>query len=202
MPTVTINNVAIHYLDKGEGPSGTLVFLHGFPLSGEMWKAQVEGLSARWRVIVPDFRGFGLSGETGPFSIEQLADDTHGLIKELGLGKVVLAGLSMGGYVALAYVRKYAASLRGLILMDTKAEPDTAEGKVNRDRMIVIAKERGAKPIADVMLPKLVPAEVLEHRPAIVRELRAMMEGTKPLTIAQRWRRCAIGLIGRRSYRR
>lgn len=184
MPIANVNRNAMHYVDKGDGAAGTIVLLHGFPLNGAMWKPQVEVLSAKWRVIAPDFRGFGESAETGPFSIEGLADDVHALAKELGLHKFFLAGLSMGGYVALAYVKKYAATLRGLMLLDTKAEPDTAEGKINRDRMIAIVKERGAKPIADAMLPKLVPAEVIEHRPQLVRELRQMMEQTRPETIA------------------
>lgn len=185
MPTANVNGNAMHYVDRGDGTAETIVLLHGFPLSGAMWRQQVEGLPAKWRVIVPDFRGFGESAETGAFSIEGLAEDVHALATELGLHRFFLAGLSMGGYVALAYVKKYAMTLRGLILLDTKAEPDTAEGKVNRNRMIAIVNELGAKPIADAMLPKLVPAEVIEHRPALVRELRGMMEGTRPKTIAR-----------------
>jgi len=184
MPMANVNGNATHYVDKGDGTAGTILLLHGFPLNGTMWKPQVEALSAKWRVIAPDFRGFGESAETQAFSIEGLAEDVHALAKELGLHKFFLAGLSMGGYVALAYVKKYAATLRGLMLLDTKAEPDTADGKVNRDRMIAIVKDRGAKPIADAMLPKLVPAEVIQHRPQLVRELRQMMEQTRPQTIA------------------
>src|SRR5437762_2508329 len=111
MPTASINGVSIHYAESGNADAPPLVLLHGFPLNGAMWGPQVEAFASRWRVIVPDFRGFGQSGETGPFSIEQLADDTHGLIEKLGLRKVVLAGLSMGGYVAFAYAKKYLATL-------------------------------------------------------------------------------------------
>jgi pimeloyl-ACP methyl ester carboxylesterase len=185
MPTANVNGNAMHYVDQGDGAAGTVVLLHGFPLDSGMWTPQIEALAAKRRIIAPDFRGFGQSAQTGAFTIEGLADDIHGLAKELGLQKFFLAGLSMGGYVALAYVKKYAATLKGLILLDTKAEPDTAEGKINRDRMIAIVNERGAKPIADAMLPKLMPAEVIEHRPQLVKELREMMEGTRPETIAQ-----------------
>jgi 3-oxoadipate enol-lactonase len=135
-------------------------------------------------VVVPDFRGFGQSPETSPFSIEQLADDTHGLVEKLGLGKIVLCGLSMGGYVALAYAKKYAQTLRGLILLDTTAQADTEDKKQNRDRMIAIAQERGSKPIADAMLGKLIPEETARSRPQLARMLRDMMEGTRPETIA------------------
>lgn len=183
MPSATTNDASIHYLDKGKG-ANILVLLHGFPLSGEMWSPQVDAFAGDWRVIVPDFRGFGKSGETGPFSIEQLADDVHALIQQLKLEKIVLAGLSMGGYVSLAYIKKYPQTLRGLILLDTKAQPDTADGKTTRDRMIAIAHQKGAKAIADLMLPKLVPEEVIQHRPQITRALRQMMETTPPATIA------------------
>jgi 3-oxoadipate enol-lactonase len=182
MPATTINDVSIHFNENGKGEP--LVLLHGFPLHGGMWDAQLDALSTHYRVIVPDFRGFGQSSETGPFSIEQLADDVHAVAQHLNLGKFVLAGLSMGGYVALAYVKKYQPTLRGLILLDTKAEPDTPDGKLNRDRMIAIVNERGAKPIADVMLPKLVPDDVIQHRPHISRDLRQMMESIRPTTIA------------------
>jgi pimeloyl-ACP methyl ester carboxylesterase len=163
---------------------GAVVLLHGFPLHGGMWRAQRETLSVGWQVIVLDFRGFGQSEETGPFSIEDLADDTHGIVKRLGLGKIVLAGLSMGGYVSLAYAKKYQETLRGLILLDTKAEADSAEQKANRDRMIAIANEKGSKPIAEAMFGKLIPAETAHNRPQLARELREMMESTRPETIA------------------
>jgi 3-oxoadipate enol-lactonase len=164
--------------------NGAVVLLHAFPLHGGMWRAQREALSAEWQVVVPAFRGFGKSAETGPFSIEDLADDIHAIVEKLGVGKIVLAGLSMGGYVALAYAKKYPETLRGLVLLDTKAEGDPPQGKADRDRMIAIANERGSKPIADAMLGKLIPAETAQSRPQLARELREMMESTRPQTIA------------------
>lgn len=184
MPTLTINNATIHYAEQGRDKAGTLLLLHGFPLHSGMWEAQLDALSTSWRVIAADFRGFGRSGETGPFTIEQLADDTHTLIGQLKLDKIVLAGLSMGGYVALAYAKKYAQSLRGLIMLDTKAEADSPEGKANRDRMIAIVNEKGSKPIADAMLGKLIPEETARNRPHLARTLRDMMESTRPQTIS------------------
>jgi 3-oxoadipate enol-lactonase len=186
MPTATIQGVTTHYLEKGEPHASVIVLLHGFPLSSMMWAAQIDALAERWRVVAPDFRGFGQSGGDGPASIEQLADDAHQLARSLKVpgGRFVLAGLSMGGYVAIAYARKYPQTLRGLILLDTKAEPDDAEGKANRDRMISIVNEKGVKPIADAMLGKLIPEEAARNRPQLVRQLRQMMESTPPQAIA------------------
>jgi pimeloyl-ACP methyl ester carboxylesterase len=184
MPTLPVNGVTIHYERRGDDHSNTLVLLHGFPFGSAMWRAQLDALGRAWRVVAPDFRGFGKSSEKGPFTIEQLADDAHALIEQLNLGKVVLGGLSMGGYVALAFSKKYPASLRGLILLDTKAEADGAEARENRDRMIAIAREKGARPIAEAMLGKLIPEESAKRRPQLGRDLRLMMEATRPETIA------------------
>jgi 3-oxoadipate enol-lactonase len=184
MPTLPVNGVTLDYEQRGEDNSNVLVLLHGFPFSSAMWRAQLDALGRAWRVVAPDFRGFGKSSETGSFTIEQLADDTQTLIEQLKLGRVVLGGLSMGGYVALSFAKKYPASLRGLILLDTKAEADGPEARENRDRMIAIAREKGAKPIAEAMLGKLIPEETAKRRPQLARDLRLMMEATRPETIA------------------
>jgi pimeloyl-ACP methyl ester carboxylesterase len=185
MPTCPINGVTIHYEQGGEEhKADALVLLHGFPMDSRMWREQLGALSGARRIVAPDFRGFGKSSETGPFTIEQLADDTMALVERLKLGRIVLGGLSMGGYVALAFARKYPSALRGLMLLDTKAEADGAEARENRDRMIAIAREKGARPIAEAMLGKLIPEESAKRRPQLVRELRLMMEEQRPHTIA------------------
>jgi 3-oxoadipate enol-lactonase len=184
MASVDVRGTSIHYAERNAPRADVLVLLHAFPVHGGMWREVMDGLPATWRVIVPDFCGFGSSGETGPFTIEGLAEDVQAMVEQLGLGKVVLAGLSMGGYVALAFGKKYPQSLRGLVLLDTKAGADTAEGKENRDRMIAIAREKGAKPIAQGMLGKMIPAETAAHRPTLAQELLEMMESTQAETIA------------------
>jgi pimeloyl-ACP methyl ester carboxylesterase len=185
MPDIAIEGRTIHYRETGQAHNDTLLLLHAFPVNSAMWSAQLSGLAAHWRIIAPDFRGFGASDKTGPFTLEQLADDTHALIAQLKpRGRLVLAGLSMGGYVAFPYARKYADTLSALILLDTKAEPDTPDGKANRDRMIAIARERGSKPIADAMLGKLLSPDAVASRPQLVKDVRKMMEATAPDTIA------------------
>src|SRR5688572_22897486 len=111
MPTIDLHGATIHYHQAGEANPDALVLLHGFAVDSRMWPAQIAELSNRCRVVAVDYRGCGKSGPTGPFSIEQLADDVHALAQTLGLRQIVLAGLSMGGYVALAYARRHAATL-------------------------------------------------------------------------------------------
>jgi pimeloyl-ACP methyl ester carboxylesterase len=184
MPNLTLNGASTHYTDQGTSNPTPLVLLHGFPLDSRMWAAQSNDLASHARVIAPDFRGFGRSAPTGPFSLDQLADDAHALVDLLGLKNFVLAGLSMGGYVALAYVKKYPGTLRGLILIDTQAGADTPESRQNRDRLIATTREHGAKPVADAMLGKLIPEATAKSRPQLVRDLRQMMDATNPQTIA------------------
>jgi len=182
MPTHPASGATLSYTDRGSGPP--LVLLHGFPLDGRVWDDQAAGLADRCRVIVPDLRGFGQSKSDAPFTIESLADDVHALLAGIGALPCVLGGLSMGGYVALAYAKKYPADLRGLALIDTRAEGDSPEGKAGRAKMIETARgPGGAKAVADQMMPKMVAADARDHRPDLVRRLRGVMEACPPLTI-------------------
>jgi pimeloyl-ACP methyl ester carboxylesterase len=140
-------------------------------------------LSDGFRVITPDLRGFGRSKSQEPFSLVDLADDVHELLEQIGALPCVLGGLSMGGYTALAYVKKYAADLRALILVDTKADADTPEGKQGREKMIQLAREKGSKAVSDQMMPKMLAPDAEKTRPAVAHELRAIMEACPPKTI-------------------
>lgn len=183
MPTITVNGTSLYYLERGRPDAPAVVLVHGFPLDGRMWRGQVDALAESCRVIVPDLRGFGQSTSTKAFTIESLAEDVHALIESLHAGPAVLGGLSMGGYVSLAFARKYPSTLRGLMLVDTRAEADTPEGREGRGKMIELARAEGSAGVGRKMLEKLVTPDTLEHRPQVVRELRAMMEACPALTI-------------------
>lgn len=192
MPTIEINGQQLNYNEKGEGSAAVLV--HGFPLDRRIWDAQVEGLSDGYRVIAPDLRGFGKSQPGKPFTIEDLADDLHQLLEKIGALPCVLGGLSMGGYVSLAYVAKYPTDLKGLMLIDTKAEADTAEGKANRLKMIESCRVGGAKVVADSMASKMTaPGASAE----VVAKARRIMEECPPATIEH----ACLAMLSRRDYR-
>jgi len=170
---IQTNGLKIAFDDTGVNGKPVLVLLHAFPLSREMWKSQREALKIAARVITPDLRGFGeTDGFEGSCSVEVMADDVIAMLDALNIKeRVVVGGLSMGGYVALAFARKYEDRLRGLLLADTKAEPDDDTAKANRNKLIEFAK--GAKP-ADVlqqMLPKMVSEETRERWPAVITEI-------------------------------
>lgn len=183
MAQASINGATIHYQAHGKGPA--ILLLHGFPLDSRMWNAQAEALSDAYRVVRMDLRGFGQSTSPGAFSIEMLADDVSALTRKLDLCPLVLGGLSMGGYVALAFARKYPMDLAGLVLVDTKAAGDSAEVKESRERMAELARTRGAMAVAEQMEPTLLAPGTRGRKPHVHETLRTMMESCPPETIAQ-----------------
>ncbi len=101
MPYRTVNKILMSYREKGQGKP--LALLHGFPLDSHIFEGQIATLSKRFHVIAPDLRGFGQSKNDEPFTIASLADDVHALLKSMDALPCALGGLSMGGYVALAF---------------------------------------------------------------------------------------------------
>src|SRR6266508_3706610 len=115
----------------GEGTP--VVLLHAFPLDSRMWLPQVEALGG-YQAIVPDLRGFGAAREAAVevTSMDLLADDIAELLDERELERAVLCGLSMGGYVALAFARRHPERLGGLVLCDTRAGADSDDARAAR----------------------------------------------------------------------
>lgn len=151
-----------------------ILFVHGFPLDHEQWRPQLERLSA-WRCIAPDLRGVR-SGDAPPggYSMRGYADDLAALLDAAGVASAVCCGLSMGGYVLFELWRRHAQRIRGLILCDTKAEPDTPEGKAGRDELARLAEREGAAAIAERLLAKLLGPTTRAQRPRVVEAVRAM----------------------------
>ena len=90
----------------------------------------------------------------------------------------------MGGYILLAFYRKYADRVKGMVLADTRAQADTPEGKAGRFQMAQIAYKQGPSAIADIMLPKLLSPATIQARPKIVQQVRTMIEGNQISGIA------------------
>lgn len=175
-----LNGIRVRYDDVGEGPA--VLLLHAFPLSGAMWWMQVAALRDRYRLIVPDLRGFGgTDAPPGPYSMDQLADDAAALLEYLGVGRVALVGLSMGGYIGFAFWRRHRDKVAALALADTRAGPDGEEGRAARETNARLAEEEGAAAIADKMIPNLVAHGAPQH---VRDELRQLILGNSPAGIA------------------
>jgi len=151
-----------------------ILFVHGFPLDHEQWRPQLEQLTA-WRCIAPDLRGVkGGAAPAGGYSMGGYADDLAAELDAAGVESAICCGLSMGGYVLFELLRRYPQRVRGLILCDTKAEPDTPEGKAGRDELARVAEREGAAAIAERLLPKLLGPSTRAQRPRVVEVVRAM----------------------------
>lgn len=175
METV-VNGIRVAYRTAGRPGQPALVLIHGFPLDSAMWDAQLAALAQHCYVIAPDLRGHGESEvPPGPYSIDQHADDVAALMDALGVRKAVIGGLSMGGYVALAFWRRHREKVSGLALIDTRANADTPEGKAARDATIKRIRERGVGILADEMLPRLLAPEN-QGDSQVAQTLRTMIE--------------------------
>jgi pimeloyl-ACP methyl ester carboxylesterase len=165
----------VSYTDSSMGTKA-LVFIHGFPLTKEMWKAQVETLSEHFRIITYDLAGFGNSTlTTDDLTIDLLADDLNELLKTLQVEHIIPIGLSMGGYVCLNFVQRYAERCHAIVLCDTQCTDDTAEAKQNRFDAIADIEQHGLQNFVMNMLPKLVSAHTVAHQPELVLEIKNQM---------------------------
>ncbi len=173
-----VNGITLAYSDTGTGLP--IIFLHAFPLNRTMWAEQEAALSSQFRVITIDLRGHGESdAPLWHYSLNQAADDVRALLDHLSIAQALFVGLSMGGYILLAFYRKYADRVKGMVLADTKAQDDTLEGKAGRFQMAQIAYKQGPSAIADIMIPKLLSPATIPSRPEIVQRIRTMIEGNQ-----------------------
>ena len=168
------------------GAGTPLVLLHAFPLDGRMWAPQVEALAGTYQVIVPDLRGFGAARDQ---AVEEagmglLADDVARLLDDRGLDRVVLGGLSLGGYVALAFLRGHADRASGLVLLDTRATADGDQARDDRLKMAERVLAEGNGFVAEAMLPKLLGETSREHRPEVVEKVASLIREQTPEAIA------------------
>lgn len=179
----TINGMSLDYRDGGSGLP--VVFIHAFPLNQTMWDEQLAALKNHCRTITVDLRGFGLSdAPPGPYSMDQMAADVRGLLSILNIDQAVLVGLSMGGYIALAFYRNYPDAVRAMVLADTRASADTHEARRRRINSAARAEKEGSRAIAEDMVPLLLGRTTINTRPSIVERVRGMIQANQPEGIA------------------
>jgi len=142
------------YRKLGNGP--VVVLLHGFPENGNLWRNIWPALSENHTVIIPDLPGSGESTFTGEtLSMEQLANSVKLILDKEGIEELLLAGHSMGGYIALAFAERYGQMLNGLSLVHSTAAADTDDKKENRRRSAELIQKGGKEPFVKQMIPNL-----------------------------------------------
>ena len=169
------------YRELGEGPGDPLVLLHAFPLNGRMFEPQMEAFSGGRRVVAPDFPGFGRSPRTpAQPDVRYYAEAVGGLLDRLGLDRVVLGGVSMGGYVAFACLKLFPQRVSGLVLANTRPEADSDEVRENRKEMARRVAEEGVEVLVELQMERLLARDTLENDEEVVERVRAMILESAP----------------------
>ncbi len=173
--------VDLHVRETGQGVP--VVLLHAFPLSSAMWLEQRNDLADACRVITPDLRGFGGSqlGYDDEPSLDLMADDVAVVLDRLDLPEVVLGGLSMGGYVAMAFLRRHPGRVSALLLADTKAGADPEAAREKRLRIAdTLVEDDSTQVLVDEVLPELVGESTRRDQPMVQGRVRALLEAAPP----------------------
>jgi 3-oxoadipate enol-lactonase len=179
MSFARVNEIEMASDDVGSGQA--VVLLHGYPFNRSMWREQTEALSASYRVITPDLRGHGETSVTDkPATMEAMAQDVATLLDQLEIKRIVLGGLSMGGYVAFAFYRRFYSRVRALILADTRPQADTEEARRNRELQAEKILAEGMESITDDFLKKVLTPATISQKPETRKRVREMIVKTKP----------------------
>jgi pimeloyl-ACP methyl ester carboxylesterase len=194
LQTIWLRNQSYQFHRDGSGDP-TLLFVHGFPLNHSQWQAQLEHFGTSHCVIAPDLRGLGgspvVSADDAIVTMEQHADDLAAMLDQLKVDQpVVFIGLSMGGYIAWQFVRKYAARLRALVLCHTRTIGDNpAQATARHNLAAQTLKEQSSQAAEAQMLPRLLPASA---SPALVAAVEQMIRSATPAGLAANLRGLAL----------
>ena len=173
------SGVAMSYRDLGEGDP--LVLLHAFPLNGRMFESQMTAFSGGYRVVAPDYPGFGRSPRTpAQPDVRYYAEGVRGLLDRLHLEHVILGGVSMGGYVAFECMRLIPERVTALILANTRAEPDSAEMRETRNEMAFRVAQEGVGVLVELQMERLLAPDTLQNNEKLVENVRAMIFDNSP----------------------
>lgn len=170
--------MTVHVADEGAGP--VVVLLHAFPCDGRLWQPQAAELVADgWRVIVPDLPGFGESAllDNEP-SVDATAAAVLDMLDERGVDRCILGGVSLGGYVAMAMLRRRPELAGALLLCGTKATADGDEARRNRERLATLVLESPddcARILEGAVLPGLLGETSRAARPEAVERVRGWL---------------------------
>jgi pimeloyl-ACP methyl ester carboxylesterase len=170
-----------------------LVLLHPFPLDARFWAAAMPALSADRPVVAPEFPGLGGAEPQEAPTIDGFADEVAEAIGALPGRRAAVCGLSLGGYVALALAARHPRRVAGLVLADTRAEPDTPEALEGRHASAARVRSEGPGRFLDEFLARTVAAGDAESLATV----RGIADAQDPEAIAR-----ALEALGGRADRR
>jgi 3-oxoadipate enol-lactonase len=173
------NGIAINYdVQGGSGP--WVVMSHSLACALGMWAPQVEALKANYRVLCFDTRGHGASdAPAGAYTLQQMADDLHGLLAALQVERPHFVGLSMGGMIGMTFALQHPGVFRSLVLCDTTSRYPPELRGVWEER-IKTATTKGMEPLVEPTLQRWFTAQFLAQRPPAVERVAHMIRNTPP----------------------
>lgn len=171
----------ISYTTLGQGYP--VVLVHGFAEDSDVWKYQLEALSAHYRLIIPDLPGAGASALTDTFSMELGADCIRQVLQQENIERTILIGHSMGGYISLAFAEKYAAYLRAFGLFHSTAYADNDEKKASRQKGIEFILSHGSHEFLKQSIPNLFSPDSRISMGGAVKEMIEQYRNFNPNTL-------------------
>lgn len=195
-----INGISLKYTEFARRGVSSVIFVHGFPFNRTMWNNQVNILKDKYHVITYDIRGHGQSEEGGDkFSIDLFVSDLIGLMDHLRLDRIILCGLSLGGYISLNAISKFPDRFKALVLSDTQCIADSSETKDKRMKAIETIKNGDLAKYADDSVSNLFAPGSFISRCREIADVRQMILTTSGsslcktlIALAERKETCTI----------
>lgn len=180
-----INGININYDVQGSTRALPVVLIHGFPFNKIMWKPQIDALKKDYFVVAYDVRGYGGSDVgDGQYTVEYFVDDLMVVLDRLNIGKAVIVGLSMGGYIALRAIERNPGRFRALVLCDTRSEADSNELRIKRGSQAKEVKLDGVKRFAEGFLRAVFHEKTFMTKSQIIGLMQAVIEQSSPIAVA------------------
>jgi 3-oxoadipate enol-lactonase len=171
-----VNGINIHYSVEGEGPWLTLS--HSLACDSAMWDPQMDMLKKQFKVLRFDTRGHGQSdAPDGEYTLEQMADDVHGLFTALGITQSHWMGLSMGGMIGQTFALKYPGMFASMILADTTSR-QPPNGAAMWGERIQTARTKGMDPLVDGTLARWFTDPYRAAHPEVMAKIGAVIRAT------------------------
>ena len=178
MPKVNVDGVNINYTDSG-GSNEPVLLTHAFPLNSGQWEPQERALGDRFRLVNVDLKGFGESDAPEGrenYSMDSYARELKGVLDDIGAAQATLLGLSMGGYIAFAFLRLFPDAVSRLVLADTRAEADPPEGVEKRSSQQDQVESEGTAGLIDALPGALLGEKTRANKPDVVEDTKKLMD--------------------------
>lgn len=176
MPQLNIRGIRLHYDDRGSGQP--IVFVHGHPFNHTMWQYQISHFSKKYRLIMPDLRGYGRTEVTpGRVMLDEMALDILHLLESLQIEQAIFCGLSMGGQIVLDFYRMFPHKVTALIIVDSDARGETPESYRQRMQKAALIEKTGMKQHTDDTIHQYIAAASMKNT-AVYAHLYEMMTTT------------------------